>query len=210
MLTLIPGPSGPLEADLNPAPVPESGRALVIICHPHPLHGGTMQNKVVTTLQSAFKELNCVTARFNFRGVGRSEGVFDHGLGEGDDLRAVAQYLRTDWEHAADCQGLPLWLAGFSFGSFVAASRAEVMHAQRLLSVAPPVASEGYFRDFISLNPQLPWDIVQGDQDEIVSAEAVYDFAAKRPQVRLHRLQATHFFHGVLLELRQTVSVAFQ
>ena len=107
--TLLTGPAGTLEARLA---APEGApRALAVICHPHPLFGGSMDNKVVTTLERVFLARDCATVRFNFRGVGGSAGVHDDAQGEVDDLRAVVQQAQ-DW-----LPGLPLWLAGFSFGA---------------------------------------------------------------------------------------------
>ncbi len=116
---LIPG-SGQgrvLEAQLDVAKTPGSSCApIAVVCHPHPLHGGTLTNKVVHMVAKAFIELGVETLRFNFRGVGKSSGVFDHGAGEVDDLQAAVDWLRVRHPVA------PLWLAGFSFGAFVALS----------------------------------------------------------------------------------------
>jgi uncharacterized protein len=190
--TTITGPSGPLDVRCSVPDAP--ARAISIICHPHPVHGGTMQNKVVTTLERAMRELDVITVCFNFRGVGGSVGEFAGGVGELDDLRAVHAFARA---HFPD---LPLWLAGFSFGSFISTSLCAELHAQRLVSIAPPVVSW----DFSSAVVTCPWLIVQGDADEVVAAQAVYDFAAAR-KAQLEVLPATHFFHGKLLELRSVV-----
>lgn len=204
----IAGPAGPLEVAISALQnhsATNSPRALALICHPHPLHGGTMHNKVVTTLERSFLELDCLCVRFNFRGVGQSGGVYADGIGESDDLAAVLAFMRAELgEQAAQ---LPLWLAGFSFGSFVSARMANALHAQRLLSIAPPVQSW----DFMAIDPPaMAWTIIQGDADEVVPAQAVYDFAAQfQPPPRLIKMSATHFFHGVLTELRANVRAAF-
>lgn len=200
----IPGPAGQIEVAIS-APTSIPPIALALICHPHPLHGGSMQNKVVTTLERTFKELGCLCVRFNFRGVGKSEGSYADGIGEGDDLLAVLSFVKA--QLAATGVELPLWLSGFSFGSYVAARMANSLGAARLLSIAPPVQSW----DFTQLtSPTMPWTIIQGDADEVVAAQAVYDFAASfAPAPQLIKMAATHFFHGVLPELRAQVQSAF-
>ena len=200
----IAGPAGQLEIAIS-APEMLSPKAIVLICHPHPLHGGSMQNKVVTTLERAFRELDCLCVRFNFRGVGKSGGEYDNGTGEGADLAAVLAFVRM--KLGAEADALPLWLAGFSFGSFVSARMANALHATRLLSIAPPVQSW----DFNAFEiPRMPWTIIQGDADEVVEAQAVDDFVAnKAPAPTLIKMAASHFFHGVLPELRAQVVQAF-
>jgi uncharacterized protein len=193
----IEGPSGALElACALPTSAPSQ---LALICHPHPLFGGSMGNKVVTTLERCFRDQGAATVRFNFRGVGHSAGAFDHGLGESEDLLAVFAFARRFFP------SLPLVLAGFSFGSFVAARMANRLQAAQLISIAPPVQSW----DFHAIEaPQMSWLVVQGEQDEVVAPEAVYRFAAaQNPAPTLLRLpDATHFFHGKLLELRSLVT----
>ena len=200
----IAGPVGRIEVAIS-APLSKPPTALALICHPHPLHGGTMQNKVVTTLERSFHGLGCLCVRFNFRGIGQSEGSYADGIGEGDDLAAVLSFVRA--QLGAQAITLPLWLSGFSFGSYVAARMANALHAARLLSVAPPVQSW----DFTQIAmPTMPWTIIQGDADEVVAAQAVYDFAANlEPAPQLITMAATHFFHGVLPELRAQVQLAY-
>ncbi|HLB58357.1 MAG TPA: alpha/beta fold hydrolase [Gammaproteobacteria bacterium] len=172
--------------------------ATAIICHPHPLFGGTMNNKVVTTLARAFQNLNINTIRFNFRGVGKSEGKFDQGVGETDDVIAIARWAKT--HYLSD----KLYLAGFSFGSYVAARAATQLPVTHLLSIAPPVINF----DFTALPPiTCPWLIIQGEQDEIVSPEAVFDWVETlNPKPTLIRMpKATHFFHGQLMALREMI-----
>lgn len=156
-----------------------------------------MDNKVVTTLVRFFAEAGASTLRFNFRGVGGSGGEYDHGEGEGEDVRAALDWARTQPGQA----DLPLWLAGFSFGSHVAARMAVPLGAARLLSIAPPVERW----DFAQL-PRIegPWVVVQGDRDEVVDAAGVYRWLAtvQPPPVLVRMPEATHFFHGLLVELR--------
>ena len=130
---MIPGPAGAIEALLE-SPEPGAG-CFGVVCHPHPLYSGTLDNKVVYTLARAFQELGAPTLRFNFRGVGGSEGAFDRGEGEVDDALAVVAHGRQLFPGAA------LWLAGFSFGGAVALRSAERARPDRLVAVAPGVTS---------------------------------------------------------------------
>ena len=129
---LIPGPAGNLELVLETPDGWDASQPVTICCHPHPLHGGSLQNKVVHILAKSFLHLGAQVVRFNFRGVGQSEGEFADGLGEQDDLLAVVQWCRQNWPDAT------LWLAGFSFGAFVAIMAHEKIAPQRLVLVAPP------------------------------------------------------------------------
>ena len=198
----ISGPAGNLEVACA-LPANSAVAGFAVICHPHPLFGGAMGNKVVTTLERFFRERGLATVRFNFRGVGASEGAFDNGIGESDDLQAVTYFARQYFPVAE------FMLAGFSFGSYVAARMANTLDATQLLSIAPPVGKW----DFALIDaPRMPWTIVQGELDEIVEPGAVYDFVAKfRPAPTLIRIpDATHFFHGKLLELRTVLTAHFE
>ena len=191
------GPAGPIEALVETAATPVPG-IVAVCCHPHPLFGGTMQNKVVHTLARAALDLGVPAVRFNFRGVGGSAGRYDHGDGEAEDALAVA-----DW--ASDRFGARrLWATGFSFGSFIAYALARQRQAERLVTVAPPVQRF----DFSRLPPPgCPWLVVQGDQDELVNHEAVVHWTrtlAAPPRVEIFP-GADHFFHGRITELRETV-----
>lgn len=190
------GPTGTLEGLLDkPADTP---RAVAVVCHPHPLQQGTMNNKVVYILARAFNDLGAVSLRFNFRGVGRSAGSFDHGVGETADALAALDWLRL--RHP----GLPLWLGGFSFGAYVALCVQSERPVNRLVTVAPAVARMD--AGTIKL-PVCPWLLIQGDADEVVSPQAVFAWAAtlvRPPQLRVLK-GAGHFFHGRLNELRETV-----
>jgi alpha/beta superfamily hydrolase len=172
--------------------------AFGVVCHPHPLGGGTLDNKVVHTVARVMQELGLPTLRFNFRGVGASAGKFDDGVGETDDALAVIDWGRERWPQAA------LWLAGFSFGAYVALRASERRHARRLITIAPPVQRF----QFAALHaPDCPWLIVQGDEDEIVACEAVVSWAkslSPLPQVAILR-GASHFFHGRLQDLKDTI-----
>ena len=174
----LPGPAGALEV-ASDVPAAAAARAgTVVICHPNPVQGGTMTNKVVTTLERALRELGLATMRFNFRGVGASQGTFDDGAGETDDALAVARWVQA--VRARD----QLWMAGFSFGSYV---------ATRIAGMLPV--------------PACPWLVIQGEDDEVVVPDDVYEFVTTtQPRPDLVRFPDTgHFFHGRLIELRNTV-----
>ncbi len=197
---LFPGAAGNIEV-LTAVPEKTPAHGSVIICHPHPLYGGTMHNKVVSTLARAFHNLGLRTVRFNFRGVGKSEGIHDEGKGEAADTIALADWLRTLFPDE------PLWLSGFSFGGFVAATVATQYPVSRLITVAPQASR------FVS--PPLaavtcPWLIIQGEDDEVVSPQELYDWMdTLKVKPELIRLPgAGHFFHGHLLNLREAVEKA--
>lgn len=192
---LLDGPAGVLEC-LVDLPEPEDARAgCAILCHPHPQHGGTMRNKVVTILERAVRELGLATVRFNFRGVGESSGQFADGVGEADDLRAVMAWVRQVRPNDE------IWLGGFSFGAAISLKVAGESHIAQLISIAPPVERFGSAE---LPSPDCPWLVVQGDEDEVVSAEAVQRWAASRvPAPDLVMMEgAGHFFHRRLMDLR--------
>jgi hypothetical protein len=191
---VIPGPVGALEALIE---TPEAPLGVAVICHPHPQHGGTLHNKVVHTLARALQSRGLVSVRFNYRGVGASAGDYDAGRGECEDALAVCAWSRQRWP------GLPLTLAGFSFGALVALRAAASVRPARLISVAPAIAHlEGEFT-----RPKCPWLIVQGEADEIVDAQAVVAWARRfTPPPQLRLLPGVgHFFHGQLEQLRDAV-----
>lgn len=195
----IAGPAGALELhvdlpDDDVAPLPLVG----IVCHPLPTEGGTMHNKVVTMAARAMRELGATTVRFNFRGTGDSEGAFDEGRGEVDDLHAVAAWVREQRP------GDALWLAGFSFGAYVSLRAAASLKPDLLVSIAPPAGR--WDLDSIEL-PTMPWLVVQGENDEIVDPQAVYDWLEEtRAQAELVRMpDTTHFFHRKLIDLRGAI-----
>lgn len=189
------GAAGRLEC-LVDLPEPETARAAtVVICHPHPVHGGTMRNKVVTIIERAMRELGLRTVRFNFRGAGDSEGEYDEGRGELDDLRCV-----VDWVQRTRPDD-DLWLAGFSFGAYISLKASPDLPVRQMITVAPPV--ERYDFDQL-LPPNCPWLVVQGDEDEVVSAAAVQkwvDGLDQPPQLIIME-GADHFFHRRLMDLR--------
>ena len=188
----VDGPAGRIEAVITD---PGKGRrGYALIAHPHSLHGGTLDNKVVQTLAKAFHALGFAAVRFNFRGVGGSDGVFDDGRGELEDLLAVERFANERFGN------IERVLAGFSFGSFVAASAAEQIDARYLVLIAPAV---GRFP-----LGTVPKDtlVIHGEEDDVVLLSDVFDWA--RPQqVPVVVFPGTgHFFHGVLIELQNLVT----
>ena len=193
---LIAGPAGVLELALDH---PESApRGAAVIAHPHPLYGGTMHNKVVQTLARACVQEGWLAVRFNFRGVGASAGVHDHGVGEVDDLLAVVASVAPPG---------PLVLAGFSFGGYVAASAAQRLGAARAPRALVLVGAAASRFTLPVLDGELGARtlIVHGEHDDVVPLAAVLDWA--RPQA----LPVTvvpggeHFFHGRLPLLKRLV-----
>ena len=194
---LVPGPAGTLEV-VAEVPVGFDGRHGALVCHPHPLFGGTMDNKVVTTTARACRSLGYATVRFNFRGVGASTGEYDDGVGESQDALVVADWALAKWP------GIRLTIAGFSFGAYVALRIANSRPFERLVAIAPPV---GRF-DFTTLAPpEIPWLVVQGDRDDLVDATKVREWAARfAPRATIALLEgAEHYFHGRLNDLKQIV-----
>ena len=197
----IPAPAGVLEGvwhlpDVCPEPGRrETPRAIAVVAHPLPTMGGTMDNKVVTTLAKAFAELGFVTLRFNFRGVGASTGVFDSGNGEVEDVLAMVRYAQQE-------QGdLPLVLAGFSFGGFVQARVAKHLHPQphQLVLIAPAAGRYDV--------PPVPHNtlVVHGEQDEVIPLTDLMDWARPQHLPIVVLPEAGHFFHGRLSQLKQVV-----
>ncbi|MGO9716430.1 MAG: alpha/beta hydrolase [Steroidobacteraceae bacterium] len=192
----IDGPAGRLQAIVEDPKLP--AECYAVLCHPHPLHGGTMDNKVVVTLARALRETGIPTLRFNFRGVGSSAGTYDEGNGETADADAVASYGALRWP------GRRLLLAGFSFGAYVALRLALERDACRLITVAPAVDRMGFSA---LATPNCPWLVVQGDSDEVVDPKRVYAWVEScNPQPKLVVMPGVgHFFHGHLPLLRQAV-----
>ncbi len=193
------GPAGDIEARIETPQGVGRASAFGVICHPHPLFGGTLDNKVVYSLARAFHDLGVPTIRFNFRGVGKSVGSFADGVGETDDALAVVAAGREKWPDAA------LWLAGFSFGGAVAVRAAAQADPERLVTVAPAIRRVPL--DGVTM-PTCPWLIVQGDQDDLVNHTDVIEWAsqlAHPPEIALLP-GVEHFFHGKLNELRDAVT----
>ena len=192
------GPAGMIEVLRDEPPAGHAARGMAVIAHPHPLFGGTMDNKVVQTLARAFVQSGWVALRFNFRGVGASEGEHDEGLGETDDMLSLVAGQAGDG---------PLALAGFSFGSFVAARALAALWGKRAIDKIVLVGTAASRFDVASLPPEAHDRtlVVHGEQDDTVPLAAVMDWA--RPQ----SLPVTvvpgggHFFHGQLPLLKSLV-----
>ena len=200
----IPGPAGVIECAIDLPAQGSAARGVALLCHPHPLHGGTMDNKVVHTLARALVQLGWRVLRFNFRGVGGSAGQWDAGRGEIDDALAVIQAFRAPNE--------PLALGGFSFGASIASHVASQV-AQRLLGheavqqlvlVAPAV------ENFPLTNVSPDTLVVHGENDEIVPLAALLRWAASQGLPVQVIPGATHFFHGQLPLLKRVVLNAWR
>ncbi len=194
----IQGPAGHLEAILE---LPPEGTVAgsVVVCHPHPQHGGTMHNKVAYTLARAFVRLGFASLRFNFRGTEQSEGEYDDGDGELDDALAAISWMRKRVPESM------LWLAGFSFGAAISVKAAVATEVDGLVSVAPAISR---FAAGLDAQPNCPWLIVQGDEDELVDVEETVEWVNElEPGPELLIVSAgEHFFHGRLVELREAVT----
>jgi uncharacterized protein len=204
---MLEGPVGALEArvdfpaagqDTAQRTDPDLPAAFAVICHPHPLFGGTLTNKVVHTLARAFTDVGMPSLRFNFRGVGMSAGTHDEGRGEVQDVLAAVRYCRERWPQAR------LWLAGFSFGAAVAVRASSVAEPAGLIAVAPAVDRV----DMAAVMPACPWLVLLGDADDVVSPQRMLEWAqGLRPAPVTQVLAgAGHYFHGRLPELRERVT----
>lgn len=176
---------------------------IAIICHPHPLHQGTMNNKVVYTTHAALSSLGCHTVRFNFRGVGKSAGMHDHGIGETEDLITIIKWVKT---LKPECK---LILAGFSFGAFIALKASKIFECLTLISIAPAVSNQDYQS---ALPVPCPWLILQGEDDEIIPPKMVFNLVDELLVTNLEyplRLikfpNVGHFFHGALTDLKAEI-----
>ena len=195
----IAGRAGAIECATD-QPAAGTPRGLAVLCHPHPLHGGTMDNKVVQTLARAFVQLGYTALRFNFRGIGASQGAWDEGRGEIDDALAVLAAQR----HA----GQPLVLAGFSFGGYVASQAAlrlaaAGLAAERIVLVGPAVKSFAV--------AAVPADtlVIHGEKDDVALLSDVFDWARPQNLPVTVLPGAGHFFHGQLPALKQIVVAAW-
>lgn len=199
---LIPGSCGNLEVQIscpdNRGQDKGGQKKVVIVSHPHPLYGGTMQNKVVHYLAKTMNQLGLVAVRYNFRGVGASDGSYAEGIGETEDLIAVTTWVRSKIPNCS------IWLAGFSFGGYVSIRATHRVGAEKLITVAPAIK---FFENEHFEAPTCPWLLVQGKQDEIVFAEDVMGWCKtlNRPPEIVSIEGAGHFFHGHLNILRDTL-----
>jgi uncharacterized protein len=201
MTLSFPGPAGSIEALLDepgpdrPAPV----RAAVVFAHPLPTQGGTMHTKAVFQGAKGLVRIGCAVLRFNFRGVGRSEGAFDDGRGEMDDFRTALDVT------AARYPGVPLWAAGFSFGSWIALETgAADPRVSVLIGVAPPVTRYEFARTLETTKPKF---FVQGERDEICPLKELRAFYAKasEPKEIVVIDGANHLFEGRTREVGEAL-----
>jgi alpha/beta superfamily hydrolase len=179
----------------------DAPRGIAVVAHPLPTMGGTMDNKVVTTLAKTFVELGFVALRFNFRGVGNSAGKFDEGNGEVEDVLAVVRYARQEYGD------LPLMLSGFSFGGYVQARAALQLHPQQLVLVAPAVERFVPVFENSTGMPDVPANtvLIHGDMDEVVELQELLKWARPQQLPVIVLAGAGHFFHGRLVQLKQIV-----
>jgi alpha/beta superfamily hydrolase len=192
----IAGPAGTLEVALN---VPEGNvRGIALIAHPHPLQGGTLDNKVVQTLAKTFAALGYAATRFNFRGVGLSEGRFDDGIGETDDALAALAAAKLEFGE------LPVALAGFSFGSYVQTRVAHAIAAERMVLIGPAVKRfpiEAVPPDTI---------VIHGEEDDVVALDDVLAWARPQQLPIIVFPGCGHFFHGRLPQLQRVITGMWQ
>jgi uncharacterized protein len=176
----------------------DAPRGIALVAHPHPLYGGTMENKVAQTLARTFVTLGYAVARFNFRGVGESEGVYDDGKGEVDDMAIMYEHMRARYPD------LPVTLAGFSFGTFVQAQfalrlEAEGRAPERLVLVGTAAGKWPM--------PPVPQDtiLIHGEQDDTITMQQVFDWARPLDLPVIIIPGADHFFHRRLGHIKNLV-----
>jgi alpha/beta superfamily hydrolase len=194
----ISGPAGRLESLLE-EPEDQAPREAVLVCHPHPQHGGTMHNKVVYRMARGFRRSGCVVLRFNYRGVNLSQGVYDGGRGEADDARAALTWLREEYPQ------LPFTLAGFSFGSrIVLKLGCQTQDARRIVAVGFPTV---YIDRSYLLGCTVPRIFVHSTNDEHgPRADFENMYAELAPPKELHWVEAEdHFFKGALDAFEQVI-----
>ena len=197
--SVIAGPAGALEVALN---LPEGeARGIALVAHPHPLQGGTMDNKVAQTLAKTFTALGYVGVRFNFRGAGGSEGSFDEGVGETDDALAALAHARREFPAFTDA--LPV-LAGFSFGTYVQTRVAQSVVPERMVLVGPAV--QRFTADAVPADTI----VIHGEQDDIVALADVLEWARPRELPIIVFPGCGHFFHGRLTQLQRVITGMWQ
>jgi uncharacterized protein len=195
---LLDGPAGKLEA-LVEEPEDQAPIEACVVCHPHPLYGGTMHNKVVHRLARALRRRGAVVLRFNFRGVGRSEGQHDHGAGEIHDARAALDWLRARYPH------LPYSLAGFSFGSIVILNLGcALAEAARLIAVGFPPRAGAASALASCIVPKIFITSTQDKYAPRAEVEELYGTISE-PKQMIWIEAEDHFFHGALDRLEETV-----
>ncbi len=193
----IAGPAGRIECAIDrPAGAP---RGLAIACHPHPQFGGTLDNKVVQTIARACLDLGWACVRFNFRGVGASEGVWDEGRGEVDDALAVV----ANWRGREEFRGLPYLLGGFSFGGYVAVEASHRLGVgdapRRIVLIGPSTEKQAV--------PPVPPDtlVIHGESDDVVPLAATLAWARPQNLPVVVFPGVGHFFHGQIALLKKVI-----
>ncbi len=199
-LRAIDGPAGRLEVLLDePSSPPDGLRAAVVFAHPHPQYGGTMHTKVVYQAAKALSRIGCAVLRFNFRGVGASEGRFADGIGEAEDYRAALDFMRRRYPSSR------MWAAGFSFGAWIALTTAARDPAvSALIAVAPPVDRYDFEGVAESRTPKF---FIHGERDELCPLKAVQQFYARcsEPKELVVIDAADHLFDGKTLEVADAI-----
>lgn len=192
----IEGPAGRIEAHAyDPG---KTRRGIALVAHPHPLFGGTMENKVVQTLAKSFHALGYLSVRFNFRGVGKSAGTYDEGRGETEDALALLEFLKKREGE------LPVTLSGFSFGGFVQAKVAEKADPERVVLVAPAV------KKFDVPEVKQGALLIHGEQDDVIPLSDLFEWARPQGHAVVVLPGAGHFFHGRLTQIKQIVTDSFR
>jgi len=194
----VDGPAGKIEALLSVPKKQNALQAVAVVCHPHPLHQGSMNNKVTYTIAKTYNDLGVPALRFNFRGVGESDGEFANAIGEEQDLIAVCKKLREVFPSEE------LWLAGFSFGAYIALRSHDKVGAEKLVTVAPAI----HLYDFSDIQlPAYPWLLIQGDEDEIVPADQVIEWVKnlRNPPELVIAEGVGHFFHRRLGDIKAAI-----
>jgi alpha/beta superfamily hydrolase len=191
------GPAGQMECLLD-LPEDAAPRGIALVAHPHPLYGGTMENKVAVTLARTFMALGYVVARVNFRGVGESEGVHDRGIGEVDDMAVLLAYMQGQYP------GLPVALSGFSFGTFVQAQL-----QQRLIAQGTPAERMVLVGTAAGKWPMPPVSndtiLIHGEQDDTITLAQVFEWARPLDVPVIVIPGADHFFHRKLGHIKNLV-----
>ena len=204
-LLTVPGPAGPIDVALDlPGAAGAPVNAIAVIAHPHPLHGGTRDNKVVQTMARALLAAGCACWRPNFRGVGETAGSFDEGRGEALDLQAVVEHAAAHESAAGLATPVPLFLAGFSFGSYVQTVVAESLDPRRF-ELAPMILV-GTAASRFDVRP-VPDDsiVIHGETDDVVPLQSVMDWARPQGLPVIVLPGSGHFFHGQLNRVKSLI-----
>lgn len=205
IITDLVGPAGRLEALLDEPSSDQQVRAAVVFAHPHPQYGGTMHTKTVYQGAKALTRIGCAVLRFNFRGVGASDGEFDRGEGEMDDFKAALDDMASRYP------GLPLWAAGFSFGAWVALETgAADDRVTVLIGIAPPVVTSVSGMNYTfpnTLASSKPKFFIQGEADDVCPLEGMWQFYGQLPEPKeLVVIDGTgHLFEGKTTEVGEAL-----